>query len=209
MLAKSSDLGGMQQSILIARSVLEKRSACVLTSLHDQLSADGMAVISSIRESLPRPDQLSGPVSSQASRDEASHCYEAMQTSLFTCGEAAIPPGRFAHCLVHKQKCPINPGWVFHQRQQQGTGTTFPREVHETAPACAWWAPGSQFSAFGERTPLQVNISSLICVDYCPLGQKLGKAGESNEEHAIWLATRRVNAKAEIEDLFFTETGSR
>ncbi len=148
-------------------------------------------------------------------------CKEQPQDYLLGNAAWCLPANKSAFCLVHKCKCPVNPGWAMAER----LAGSAPQEVREKfgdaasrfpVPKGAWWASdelctqacGSGTSSVSAK-PLQVNISSLICLDYSPLGLQKGLAGESREEHAIWLGTRRINAVRNHEDLYFTECSSR
>ena len=208
ILARASDVGHLQQSVLVARSHAEGSKTCVLTDLHEHVEEEARMVVTAAR---PTGKDI-------VHKDERAAEHSAMLEYLCENASWCILPHRSSHCLVHKCQCPLNPGWATTERlkgcnprrlMEMFSGSAGVREV----PEGAWWTLpelGPQLLEDSEGVkPLVVNIASLICVDHTPLGKQAGAAGDSQEEHNTWVATADVNAKRGHVDLYFTECSHR
>ena len=152
---------------------------------------------------------------SDGPKEKALQANNAIENYMFDNCEWCIQPNKSAFCLVHKGLCPVNPGWALGERfsgtspeqlqQKLSTGHGL-QDCFEGVPAAAWWT-SPDFNAEPEDTtpPLVVNISSLICVDFSPLGKQSRTGGDSQQFHSMFLATRRANAVRRHEDIYFTE----
>ena len=152
---------------------------------------------------------------SDGPKEKALQANNAIENYMFDNCEWCIQPNKSAFCLVHKGLCPVNPGWALGERfsgtspeqlqQKLSTGHGL-QDCFEGVPAAAWWT-SPDFKAEPEDTtpPLVVNISSLICVDFSPLGKQSRTGGDSQQFHSMFLATRRANAVRRHEDIYFTE----
>ena len=141
---------------------------------------------------------------SDGPKEKALQANNAIENYMFDNCEWCIQPNKSAFCLVHKGLCPVNPGWALGERfsgtspeqlqQKLSTGHGL-QDCFEGVPAAAWWT-SPDFKAEPEDTtpPLVVNISSLICVDFSPLGKQSRTGGDSQQFHSMFLATRRANA---------------
>lgn len=200
--ARASDIGRLQQEVLTRRSQIEGGLQCVFSDIAEQVASEAVMQLEAMR---PAKD---------STKPIAARAYSEMADFLSSNRQWCLPQSNSSYCFCHQQQCPLQPGWVLSECQN---GTSAEELRQQFCPPAssgplpnAWWA---RFLDHPEENttsrPLSVNMSSLICVDYTPLGLQQRDAGPSQQQHSIWAVARRVNAERGHEDLYFTECAAR
>ena len=200
--ARASDIGRMQQHVLTRRSQIEGGFQCVFSDIAEQLASEAGMQLEAMRPA------------KNSTKPVAARAYSEMADFLSSNRQWCLPQSKSSYCFCHKQQCPVQPGWVLSECQNGTSAEALKQQFSSPASSGstpnAWWARFLDHPEESQASrPLSVNMSSLICVDYTPLGLQRGDAGPSQEQHAIWAAARRVNAERGHEDLYFTECAAR
>ena len=215
LLCGSCDIGQHQKQFLLLQSqVLDSSAGCVFSDLLDRLPATTRDWIQSAS---PTKDM---PVEEAQAANALVREFVSSQEPLFTSMADA-------YCHMHRQRCPVFPGWALQRMASTNQASNqsvenrclnfSPEKKRKQAQRSTPWyeKPASSLgfadSEDDKASDLVVcNIAGLVCTDCTPLGVRKGMCGAGVTEpvHEVWRAEREFLARQSLEDWYFTENSS-
>ena len=212
---RSCDIGQHQKQFLLLQSqVLDSSAGCVFSDLLDRLPATTRDWIQSAS---PTKDM---PVEEAQAANALVREFVSSQEPLFTSMADA-------YCHMHRQRCPVFPGWALQRMASTNQASNqsvenrclnfSPEKKRKQAQRSTPWyeKPASSLgfadSEDDKASDLVVcNIAGLVCTDCTPLGVRKGMCGAGVTEpvHEVWRAEREFLARQSLEDWYFTENSS-
>jgi hypothetical protein len=208
-MVSSSDIGDLQQSVLVQRSKRRRLSHCVFGDMALSLHEAAQTMVDAMMPEL------------SATVLEAANAYRSIEAYLLSQWDWAAPSSKTSFCYAHSCLCPIHPGWICNQHRLQREEVVPAPDLHceqevvERSSNSAWWSqPPSLVSSDDDdsletRRPLLLHVSGLTCTDYSSLGAQKQEAGPSNRAHAVWMVNRKARCLLDEEDIYITECATR